>query len=216
MREDVWGWRDGLAVASMGAAMCGYFLFLGGLQMGHVALTVIGGLCLATPGALAWVLRNPDAPKPTRPARKPSAAVAPMTDQEFDRLVDEVERQARALARPARPVAGAPVDADDEFGRVVRAALDELPGFVQDELERGNLAVRISDYGCEWDAYGLYCGATAADDDCNHLITVFRDTLMAQYGDDPDELHRQVRRTVRHEVAHHFGFDERRVRALGL
>ncbi len=37
-----------------------------------------------------------------------------------------------------------------------------------------------------------------------------------EFGDDPDELRRQVKITVRHEMAHHFGADERRVRELGL
>jgi predicted Zn-dependent protease with MMP-like domain len=36
------------------------------------------------------------------------------------------------------------------------------------------------------------------------------------FGDDPKRLRAQVIQTVRHEVGHHFGFDETGVRKLGL
>ena len=47
-------------------------------------------------------------------------------------------------------------------------------------------------------------------------LVIFRDTLLRDFGDDPDELRAQVTRTVRHELAHHLGADELGVRELGL
>jgi predicted Zn-dependent protease with MMP-like domain len=47
-------------------------------------------------------------------------------------------------------------------------------------------------------------------------IVVYRDTLERDFGHDPDLLRAQVVRTVRHELAHHIGWDERGVRDLGL
>ena len=47
-------------------------------------------------------------------------------------------------------------------------------------------------------------------------IVIFRDTLLRDFGHDADELRAQVTRTVRHELAHHIGFDELGVRDLGL
>ena len=47
-------------------------------------------------------------------------------------------------------------------------------------------------------------------------ILIFRDTLVRDFGDDPERLRAQVTQTVRHEVGHHFGFDEAGVRKLGL
>ncbi len=47
-------------------------------------------------------------------------------------------------------------------------------------------------------------------------IVIFRDTLRRDFGHDPDLLRDQVLRTVRHELAHHVGFDELGVRGLGL
>ncbi len=37
---------------------------------------------------------------------------------------------------------------------------------------------------------------------------IFRDTLRRDFGHDADLLRDQVTRTVRHELAHHVGFDE--------
>lgn len=203
---------------AIGMGCCGWFIVRAGLEARDRGLTVVGGLCFAAALALGCVLHEPgtSAGAGRSPADAGSAdEIGRMTDEELDRLLDEVERQARMPWPCPSPVAGSVTD-DDEFAQLVRDALDELAEFVQDELRRGNLAVMISDYGCEWQAYGLYTGGTAADDDFHHRITIFRDTLTASDGDDPQELRRQVRITVRHEVAHHFGADERRVRQLGL
>jgi predicted Zn-dependent protease with MMP-like domain len=45
---------------------------------------------------------------------------------------------------------------------------------------------------------------------------IFRDTLRRDFGHDPDMLRDQVTRTVRHELAHHVGFDELGVSRLDL
>jgi predicted Zn-dependent protease with MMP-like domain len=47
-------------------------------------------------------------------------------------------------------------------------------------------------------------------------IIIFRDTLTRDFGHDPELLKAQVRRTVRHELAHHLGWGETGVRGLGL
>jgi len=47
-------------------------------------------------------------------------------------------------------------------------------------------------------------------------IVVYRDTLRRDFGHDPELLREQVTITVRHELAHHIGFDELGVRDLGL
>jgi predicted Zn-dependent protease with MMP-like domain len=47
-------------------------------------------------------------------------------------------------------------------------------------------------------------------------ILIFRDTLVRDFGDDPERLRLQVIQTLRHEARHHLGFDETGVRKLGL
>ncbi len=65
-------------------------------------------------------------------------------------------------------------------------------------------------------AYGLYQGDTVVQNYFHDRIVIFRDTLMRDFGHDPELLREQVTRTVRHELAHHLGWDERGVGGLGL
>jgi predicted Zn-dependent protease with MMP-like domain len=101
-----------------------------------------------------------------------------------------------------------------DFEELVREALDDLPDLLLKSLD--HVAVVISDKGRRHGAYGLYQGDTVARDNYPDRIVIFRDTLLRDFGDDPDELRAQVTRTVRHELAHHLGADELGVRDLGL
>jgi predicted Zn-dependent protease with MMP-like domain len=103
---------------------------------------------------------------------------------------------------------------DDEFRALVRSALDELPLDFHRALE--HVAIVVSDGGRARRAYGLYQGDTVARDFFHDRIIIFRDTLMRDFGHDPELLKAQVRRTVRHELAHHLGWGETGVRGLGL
>jgi len=103
---------------------------------------------------------------------------------------------------------------DDDFEELVRDALDELPDLLTNAL--AHVAVVISDGGRRAGAYGLYQGGGAHRHDHGDRIVIFRDTLRRDFGADPDLLHAQVVRVVRHELAHHVGFDEMGVGELGL
>jgi predicted Zn-dependent protease with MMP-like domain len=116
----------------------------------------------------------------------------------------------------------APQAARERFEDVVRDAIDELPEFVKAELDR-NVAILIRDDGSHparyrtstGAIYGLYQGASAAAPGSGARIVIFRDTLMRDFND-PDELRDEIVQTVRHEIAHHLGANERHVEALGL
>ena len=109
---------------------------------------------------------------------------------------------------------------EEEFEEVVRSALDELPVEFQRALD--NVAVVVSDRGGENHAYGMYVGSRLGGipflggGGLPDEILIFRDTLVRDFGDDPERLRAQVITTVRHEVGHHLGFDEAGVRKLGL
>jgi predicted Zn-dependent protease with MMP-like domain len=141
----------------------------------------------------------------------------PESERDFEALVRRSELLAReGLA--AEPGEGEfleldPLD-DDDFAELVREALDELPDLLRNALE--HVAVVISDHGRRRGAYGLYNGDGAHRDNFPDRIVIFRDTLRRDFGHDPDLLRDQVTRTVRHELAHHVGFDEMGVRDLGL
>src|SRR5271170_7671714 len=114
-------------------------------------------------------------------------------DPESEREFDEIVRHTEELARDA---------------------LDDLPDLLQNAL--AHVAVVISDGGRRRGAYGLYQGDGATRDNTHDRIVIFRDTLRRDFGHDPDLLRDQVTRTVRHELAHHVGFDELGVSRLDL
>ncbi|MFZ0377204.1 MAG: metallopeptidase family protein [Solirubrobacteraceae bacterium] len=103
---------------------------------------------------------------------------------------------------------------EDDFRALVRSAIDDLPLEFHRALE--HVAIVVSDGGSGRRAYGLYQGDTVAQDYFHDRIVIFRDTLVRDFGHDPDLLRAQVTRTVRHELAHHLGWDEKGVRGLGL
>lgn len=128
-----------------------------------------------------------------------------MSEPEFRRLVDRSDLLA-SLPPPDRPPSA--------FDDLVIQALDDLPESFQEILAR--TPVVISRRGHEHRAYGHYIGATVARDVYPDHIVIYEDTLERDFGHDPELLRAQVVRTVRHELAHHLGWDERGVRGLGL
>jgi predicted Zn-dependent protease with MMP-like domain len=128
-----------------------------------------------------------------------------MPEEEFERIVRRSEELAREpqLAREAT-----------EFELIVADALDRLPREFQEVLR--DVPVIVSQRGHEYGAYGHYYGDSVSGGRYERRIVVYQDTLVRDFGWDPEILKQQVERTVRHEVAHHLGWDEHGVRSLGL
>lgn len=105
-------------------------------------------------------------------------------------------------------------------------ALDEIPPELAAEME--NVAVVVEDWPRPDQAprpggtlLGLYegvpltaRGALSYTGVAPDRITIFRGPL-AERARDEDDLARQVRVTVLHEVGHHFGMTDARLRELG-
>jgi predicted Zn-dependent protease with MMP-like domain len=147
----------------------------------------------------------------------------PESEEDFEALVQRAERLAAEDSwGDVEDYDGGEDDDDDlfdprdedDFKALVRSAIDELPLEFHRALE--HVAVVVSDGGRRRRAYGLYQGDTVAQDFFHDRIVIFRDTLLRDFGDDPDQLKAQVTRTLRHELAHHLGWDEKGVRRLGL
>lgn len=144
----------------------------------------------------------------------------PESESEFEEIVRHSEQLAReGLAVPPDEDEFMELDPlnDSDFEELVRDALDDLPDLLRNAL--AHVAVVISDGGRRRShppAYGLYQGGTVSRDDVHDRIVIFRDTLRRDFGHDPDLLRDQVTRTVRHELAHHVGFDELGVSRLDL
>jgi predicted Zn-dependent protease with MMP-like domain len=146
----------------------------------------------------------------------------PRSEREFEALVERTEQLAReGLSGEGDDELDEDEDEDDgidpwndeDFKALVRSALDELPLEFHRALE--HVAVVVGGEGRKQHAYGLYHGATVAHDGFARIV-VFQDTLVRDFGHDLDLLRAQVVRTVRHELAHHLGWDEDGVRGLGL
>jgi len=128
-----------------------------------------------------------------------------MTDSEFERLVrrsEELSGQPE-LAREA-----------SEFELLVAEAIDRLPPEFRSLLE--TTPVVVSSLGSDFHAYGHYYGDTVARENHEDRIVLYQDTLERDFGHDRELLEAQVERTLRHELAHHLGWNERGVRDLGL
>ena len=106
------------------------------------------------------------------------------------------------------------VDLSDEedFKAIVRSAVDELPLEFHRELE--HVAIVVADGGPRVrvgrnrrSVYGQYQGDASAQDYFHDRIVIFRDTLVRDFGHDPEALREQVLRTVRVELAHRAGVD---------
>jgi predicted Zn-dependent protease with MMP-like domain len=128
-----------------------------------------------------------------------------MSEEEFERIVRRSEELARQpdLAHDAT-----------EFELLVADAIDNLPEEFQRVLE--DTAVIVSQRGAENRAYGHYFGDSVAGGRHERRIVLYQDTLERDFGWDRDLLAAQVERTLRHEVAHHLGWNESGVRGLGL
>ena len=115
--------------------------------------------------------------------------------------------------------------ADDEpFAALVEAALDGLPDVFRARL--GSVAIVVEDEPTDDELrsvgahglYGLYQGvprtAWAADSALYaSKITIFRGPL-TRSARSPEDLARRVTETVHHEIAHHFGISDDRLREL--
>jgi predicted Zn-dependent protease with MMP-like domain len=102
----------------------------------------------------------------------------------------------------------------------VRAALDSLPP----ELRRAmsNVEIVVEEENAEDpDLYGLYLGIPLTERGEGYAgvlpdkIAIYRIPLEEEFGDDPEVLEEEIRITVVHELAHHFGIDEDRIAELG-
>jgi predicted Zn-dependent protease with MMP-like domain len=141
----------------------------------------------------------------------------PQSERDFEELVVRSEELAReGLA--ADPEEGEFMELDPlndtDFEELIRDALDDLPDLLRNALR--HVPVVVSDGGRKAGAYGLYQGGQTRNDNTHDRIIIFRDTLRRDFGHDADLLRDQVTRTVRHELAHHVGFDELGVSRLDL
>lgn len=118
---------------------------------------------------------------------------------------------------------------DEEFGEHVEAALSALPP--QFAARLSNIAVlveprptiyqrRVAGIKPWQTLYGLYQGIPLTARHSNYalvapdVITIFSEPLRRDYPSS-EQLRAQIRRTVMHEIAHHFGMSDDWLREIG-
>jgi predicted Zn-dependent protease with MMP-like domain len=102
------------------------------------------------------------------------------------------------------------------FDQLVSDALDALPDDIRSLMS--NVAVTVEDepppgqpllglyQGIPWGRRGPYYAGALPD-----KITIYRRPIERMAGGDPERLRFAVRRTVFHEIAHHFGISDERL-----
>lgn len=107
----------------------------------------------------------------------------------------------------------------ERFEELVAEALDGIPPELGSKMD--NVAVFVEDRGRQANLLGLYHGVPLTSRDAGYAgmvmpdrITIYRLPICAMCATEA-EVVRQVRVTVVHEVAHHFGIDDNRLAELG-
>jgi predicted Zn-dependent protease with MMP-like domain len=126
----------------------------------------------------------------------------------------------------------------DRFGQIVREVMDTLPeefypylenvvvdveeepdrrtlhraGFSEEEIAEGATLLGLFE---PMPLPSPWSGDAVHVRDMQHRLRIFKRPHEESFSD-PRELEKEIRKTVVHELAHHFGLDERDVTRLGL
>lgn len=118
---------------------------------------------------------------------------------------------------------------ESQFEALVEQALTDLPAEIREHMD--NVAITVADWPTSSELkrarvahpsqlFGLYEGVPLTKRGTHYnLVTpdriiIYRGSLQAACRT-PTAMREQIRRTVVHEIAHHFGISEARLRELG-
>ena len=108
----------------------------------------------------------------------------------------------------------------ERFDDLVRDALDTLPPELAGLIDNCVVLVEGDPPPDDPDLLGLYEGTPLTERDSGYTmvapdrITLFRNVVL-DVCEDEDQVVEEVRITVVHEIAHHFGIDDDRLHELG-
>ena len=107
------------------------------------------------------------------------------------------------------------------FEEVVERALESLPDQLAEAISNVQIVIE-KQHPSDRHIYGYYTGVPLTERGAHYAgalpdkISVYRVPLEQDFGHDPQLLEEEIRITVIHELAHHFGIDDDRLEALGL
>jgi len=165
-------------------------------------------------------------------------------DGEQERSLDATSGPAPEAAAPnatvpSVPASGTPPAAGriysrwpsrERFEAIVAEALEEIPDPLWEMID--NVAVMVEEWPQPYQLesvglsdprqlLGLYEGVPLTNRSSHYglvapdRITIFRRPIFGVCGPDEEKIRTQIRRTVLHEVAHHFGISDERLTELG-
>jgi predicted Zn-dependent protease with MMP-like domain len=109
--------------------------------------------------------------------------------------------------------------AERDFEQNVEAAVASLPDDLREAMSNVELVVE-DEPPPGLPLLGLYQGIPLTRRTSGYSgvapdkISIYRGPLERNYGHDPTALEEQIRRVVLHEIAHHFGISDERLREL--
>ena len=108
---------------------------------------------------------------------------------------------------------------DVDFEQIAQEALDSLPAELRGYMS--NVAIVIEDEPPgDRPLLGLYQGVPMTRRSSSYgavppdKISIYRGPLERHYGHDPELLRAEIRHVVLHEIAHHFGISDERLREM--
>ena len=112
------------------------------------------------------------------------------------------------------------MEPDETFEQAAEAAIDALPDDLRSAMS--NVAIVVEDEPpAGQPLLGLYQGipltlrSSSYSGAAPDKISIYRGPLERLYGHDPGLLREQITHVVIHEIAHHFGISDERLRELG-
>jgi len=113
------------------------------------------------------------------------------------------------------------------FRRLVQRAVQALPPEIRQRMDNVTVAIEREPSPADLDAadvdggelFGLYVGTPLTEREGYQMtlpdrIVIFQGPLERHFH--PRDIPREVQTTVVHELAHHFGIDDERLRTMGL
>jgi predicted Zn-dependent protease with MMP-like domain len=117
----------------------------------------------------------------------------------------------------------------EQFEELVAQVVNDLPEFLQERLDNVDVIVeefpdrhtmRLARVRSPYDLLGFYHGVPLTERTTNYglvapdKISIYRRPIEIQCRTD-EELRAMIRRVVLHEIAHHFGISDNRLRDIG-
>ena len=118
-----------------------------------------------------------------------------------------------------------------EFELMVRSALEELPKEFKDKLQNVDVvieeevdmeAVKRLGLGAKGRLLGLYQGIPLKDRTHYYgmvmpdKITLYKQNIERSCEASGTNIHEEIKHVIQHEIAHHFGISDKRLKDLGI